>query len=254
MLAASIGSSVFFAIRFVVAVVRAVVGSQIEPARARQCLVKASRIVPGTLSGCPGTSKSVPNVCWERLGSVSGSPRCAPRAPRESTKAPRNARERAQERPGVRRSGQNRFQGTSGSERIEYFPCSIAEKRFRCEFGTISVDFGLTQKDGEPSQVLRLLAKTEVRLFALPIDSLARCHLGKQRKSTLGSSQNRRKRRLGANRAIFSVAFGQPLRPRRPGRAAQAAQASGPGGPGGPGGQPSQPESEAMRGAAGAIR
>ena len=166
----------------------------------------------------------------ERLRSVSGSPRCAPRAPRDSTKALRNARESTQERLGARRSAQNRFQSTSGSERIEYFPCSMIEKRCRCEFSTISVDFGLSQKDGEPSEVLRLPAKTEVRLFALRIDSLASRNLGKQRKLTPRSSQNHRKRRRGANRAIFSVDFSIPgglgERPGRPRRAAQAAPAA----------------------------
>ena len=153
-----------------------------------------------------------------------------PESAQESTKAPRNARENAQERPGAGRSGQNRFQGTSGSERIEYVPCSMIEKRFRCEFSRIFVDFGLSQKDGEPSEVLRLPAKIEVRLFALQIDSLARCNLGKRRKTTPRSSRNDRKRRFGANRAIFSVDICVPgglgERPRRPRRAAQAAQAA----------------------------
>ena len=166
----------------------------------------------------------------ECLGIVLGSPRCAPRAPRESTKALRNARESAQERPGARRSDQNRFQGTSGSERIDYFPCSMIEKRFRLEFSSIFVDFGLSQKDGEPSEVLRLPAKTEVRLFALRIDSLARRNLEKRRKSTHRTSQNRRKRRLGANRRSF-----------RSISASRAAWASGPGGPGEQPRRPRQP-------------
>ena len=78
----------FFANRFVVAVVGAVVGSQIEPARARQCHVKAIQIVPGTLLGRPGTSKSIPNGSWERHGSVSGASRGVLGAPRERPEIP----------------------------------------------------------------------------------------------------------------------------------------------------------------------
>ena len=85
---------IFFANRFVVAIVGAVVGSQIEPARARQCHVKVIQIVPGTLSGRPGTFKRVPNGSWERLGSVSGASRGVLGAPRERPGSP-------QRRPGT---------------------------------------------------------------------------------------------------------------------------------------------------------
>ena len=193
-----------------------------DPNRSRDAL-RTPRDLQERLERILGTSR-------ERLGSVSGSPRCTPRAPRESTKALRNARESTQDRPGARRSGQNRFQGKSGSERFEYFPCSMIENRFRCELSTISIDFWLSQKNGEPYEVPRLLAKTKVRLFAPRIDSLARCNLEKRRKSIPRSSQNHRKRRLGANGAIFSVDFcipgGLGERPRRPRRAAQTAQAA----------------------------
>ena len=147
-------------------------------------------------------SRQVSGTSGKRLGSVSGSPWCAPRARRESPRAPPDVRGSAQERSGGRRRGQNRPHFVSGSERIEYF-----------------------------LEVPRLLAKTEVRLFALRVESLARCNFGKRRTSTPRSSQSRRKGRHGANRTIFSVdvcvpggAGERPRRPRGPRRARRARQ------------------------------
>merc|ERR1712025_935267 len=61
----------------------------------------------------------------------------------------------------------------------------------------------------EPLKVLRLPAKTEVRPFALRVELLARCNLEKPLKSVPKSTRNRRKSRLGASRAPFSVDFGR---------------------------------------------
>ena len=82
----------FFANRFVVAVVGAVVGSQIEPARARQCHVKAiqnrSRDALGMPRDTQERSERISGTSRERLGSVSGSPRCAPRVPESQQRRP----------------------------------------------------------------------------------------------------------------------------------------------------------------------
>jgi hypothetical protein len=61
-------------------------------------------------------------------------------------------------------------------------------------------------------KVLRLPVKTEVRLFALRVESLARCNLEKPLKSVPKSTQNRRKSRLGAAQATFSIDFGRSKR------------------------------------------
>ena len=173
------------------AVVRAVVGRQNEPARARQCHVKTIQINPGTLSGRPGTSKSVPNGSWERLGSVSGASRErlgeSSVRPQSALGVHKGAQEGQRERPGASMSTPKRPKSIPRhvwKRKNRVFPARMIEKRCRCEFSTISVDFGLSQKDGEPSEVLRLPAKTEVRLFALRIDSFAPRNLGKRRKLT----------------------------------------------------------------------
>ena len=57
----------------VVAVVGAVVGRQIEPARARQCHVKTIQLVLGRSQDAPGPPRaSRTELGKERLGSVSG--------------------------------------------------------------------------------------------------------------------------------------------------------------------------------------
>ena len=70
---------VFFANRFVVAIVGAVVGSQIEPARARQCHVKAisnrSRDALGTPRDTQERPERMSGTSRERLGNVSGTSR-----------------------------------------------------------------------------------------------------------------------------------------------------------------------------------
>ena len=74
------------------------------------------------------------------------------------------------------------------------------------------VDFCIFGEVCEPLKVLRLPAKTEVRPFALRVESLARCNLEKPLKSIPKSTQNRRKSRLGAARASFSIDFGRSKR------------------------------------------
>ena len=61
------------------------------------------KIGPGSPSGHPVVPKSVPEVYWERLGSGSERPRCAPGAPGGSRRAPRDAKKDAREHPGARR-------------------------------------------------------------------------------------------------------------------------------------------------------
>ena len=61
----------------------------------------------------------------------------------------------------------------------------------------ILVDFRFLCEVGEPLKVLCLLAKTEVRLFALRVELLVRRNLEKQLKSFLKST------------ATFSVDFGR---------------------------------------------
>ena len=80
------------------------------------------------------------------------------------------------------------------------------------DLASIFVVFRLCCKVGEPLKVLRLPAKTEVRPFALRVKSLARCNLEKPLKSVPRSTRNRRKSRLGAVRAPFSVDFGRSKR------------------------------------------
>ena len=163
--------------------------------------------------------KSVPKASPERPGSVPERPRRAPGVPEGSPRAPRDARNDALERPGARRGDQNRRQVASGSGKIEFSSCSSFAKHRRSDFSSIFVDFRFFCEVCEPLKVLRLPVKTEVRLFALRVESLARCNLEKPRKSVPRSTQNRRKSRLEAARATFSVDF---CRSKRPGRATRS--------------------------------
>ena len=72
-------------------------------------------------------------------------------------------------------------------------------KHRRSDFSLIFFDLWFFCKVCEPLKVLRLLAKTEVRPFALRDESLAPCNLKKPRKST----KNGHKSHLGAARATF---------------------------------------------------
>ena len=120
---------------------------------------------------------------------------------------PRDARKGALERLGARRGDQNRHQVASGSGKIEFSPRCAFAKHCRSDFSSIFVDFCFFCKVCEPLKVLHLSAKTEVRPFAMRVESLARCNLEKPRKSTRKSTRNRQKSRLGASRAPFSVDF-----------------------------------------------
>ena len=91
--------------------------SKIDPRRR----LGALKIAPGTLSGHPVASKSVPKASRERLGSVLGRPWRGPGAPKKPLRVPREARKGALERLGARQGGQNRYQVASGSEKIEFF-------------------------------------------------------------------------------------------------------------------------------------
>ena len=124
----------------------------------------------------------------------------------------RDARKGALERLGARRGDQNRRQVASESGKIAFSACSAFAKHRRSAFLSIFVDFRFFGEVCEPLKVLRLPAKTEVRPFALRVESLARCNLEKPRKSIPKSTQNRRKSRLGAARASFSIDFGRSKR------------------------------------------
>ena len=137
-----------------------------------------SKIGPGSSPGAPKIDlKSVPgptrDAQWRsgtsrsRLGASRERPRRAPGAPGESPRTARDAQRGARERSGEGRGDQNRRRVASASEKIEFFSLGSFAKRRRTDFSTIFVSFWFFCKVCEPSKVLRLLAKTEVRPFAL---------------------------------------------------------------------------------------
>ena len=137
---------------------------------------------------------------WRRgprvRGEVRGGPRRTAGASRGSPRVPRDARKGALERLGACRGDQNRHQVASGSGKIEFsLRCAFA-KHCRSDFSSIFIDFCFFCKVCEPLKVLRLSTKTEVRPFALRVESLACCNLEKPRKSTRKSTRNRRKSML----------------------------------------------------------
>ena len=147
-----------------------------------------SKIGPGSSPGAPKIdTKSVPgptrDAQWRsgtsrsRLGASRERPRRAPGAPGESPRAARDAQRGARERSGEGRGDQNRRRVASASEKIEFFSLGSFAKRRRTDFSTIFVSFGFFCKVCEPSKVLRLLAKTEGRPFALRVASLVRSNL-----------------------------------------------------------------------------
>ena len=144
--------------------------------------------------------KSIPKASPERLGSVPERPRRPPGVPGESPRATRDARKGALERLGACRGDQNRHRVASGSGKNELSSCSAFAKHRRSDFSWIFADCRCFGEVCEPLKVLRLPAKTEVRPFALRVESL---------KSVPKSTRNRRKSRLGASRARFSVDFGR---------------------------------------------
>ena len=135
------------------------------------------KIAPRTLSGHIMASKSVPKASRERLGSVLGRPRRAPGAPKESLRAPRNVRKGALEHSGAHWDDQNRRQVASGSGKIEFFLRGAFAKHRRSDFSSIFANLRFFGKACEPSKVLRLPAKTKVRLFALRVESPVRRNL-----------------------------------------------------------------------------
>ena len=121
----------------------------------------------GRLSGRPVALKSVPKASWEHLGSVSERPWRAPKASGGFPRAARDAREDAQERPGARRSNQNRRSVASGSARREFFRHGAFAKHCRSVVSPFFIDFRFFRNVCDPSEVPRLPAKSRVRLFAL---------------------------------------------------------------------------------------
>ena len=82
----------------------------------------------------------------------------------------------------------------------------VAQAR-RSNFSTMFVDFRFFRKMENHPEVVCLPTKSEVRPFALQVESHARRNLEKRRKSARKSIRNRRKSPLGAARASFSVDF-----------------------------------------------
>ena len=139
--------------------------------------------------GRPRVVQERPEGARERLGSVTERPRRPPGGPGESPRATRHARKFALERLGARRGDQNRRQVASEKGKIELSACSAFAKHRRSNFSSIFVDFRFFGEVCEPLKVLRLPAKTEVRPFALRVESLARCNLEKPIKSVPKSTE-----------------------------------------------------------------
>ena len=125
----------------------------------------------------PRGAQSGPEASRERLMSVSGRPRRAPGAPGGFTNGNSGHQKGC---PGVSRSA---------PKRPRWPPSRVREEKHRVVFvrpvckpssGRCFVDFRIFRKVYEPSEVLRMPAKTEVRPFALRVDSFARCSLEKQ--------------------------------------------------------------------------
>ena len=151
--------------------------------------------------------KSIPKASPERLGSVPERPRRPPGVPGESPRATQDVRKGALERLDARRGEQNRRQVVSEIGKIAFSSCCASATHRQTDFSAISVSFWFFCKVCEPSKVLRLLAKTEVRPFALRVAPIARSNLEKRRKSFPKSIRNRRKSCLGAPRTPFSIDF-----------------------------------------------
>ena len=128
----------------------------------------------------------MPRGAQERPGGILGAsqgvlgrPRRAPGAPGVFPRGPRDGQKDARECPGARRGDQNRRQVASGSKKIECFLHGAFAKHHRSDFLMTFFDFWFFCKVCEPLKVLPLPAKTEVRPFALRVESLARCKLEK---------------------------------------------------------------------------
>ena len=186
--------------------------------RSREKL-RASKIDSESVVGPSWDASWQPRAFRERLGSVSGHPRRVPGAPQEPPKAPRDVRKSAREHMRERRGDQNQRQVVSWSGKTKFLSRGSCAKQQPSHFSSIFWDFLLCCEVCEPLKVLRLLAKTKVRPFALRVKSLARCNLEKPLKSVPRSTRNRRKSHLGASRAPFSVDFG---RSKQLGRATQS--------------------------------
>ena len=182
-----------------------------QPRKATKILPKidatSSRNRPTSTSVPSRAPQGAPETSQERLAIPSGRPGRSPGAPRSRLGASRDANRVAQGRPGARRTDQLHYQAASRIENFEFCPRVLLEKLRRCDLSSHFVVFRRFRKTCESSEVPHLSAKTEVWPFALRVESLARCNLEKPRKSTRKSTRNRRKSRLGASRAPFSVDF-----------------------------------------------
>ena len=97
-------------------------------------------------------------------------------------------------------------------ENIELLPCGSLVKCRPSDALSSFYDFACFVRACEPSKVLHLLAKTQVRPSAQRVQSPARSHLKKQRKrgkSQPKSTQDRGKLPVGLARTALSLDFGR---------------------------------------------
>ena len=146
--------------------------------------------------------RSVPDAARDRPGSTQRVPKRVPVKKGGFFGMPRGVRKRAEA---------INFDADSppGAKRSSFFLRSWVAQARPSDFSTIFLKFRFFRKMENRPEVIRLPAKTEVRPFALRVESLARCNLEKPLKSLPTSTQNRRKSCLGATRATFSVDFGR---------------------------------------------
>ena len=149
------------------------------------------KIGHGTILGHPGLPKELPR----KIRSVPGAPWEYPESVPERAESP-------QGRPGMLertppncrktfRSGQNRHQVAPRHENIKFLLRSSLTQRCRSNLSTSFCNFCFCCQMGEPSEVLRLPAKTEVWPFAKQVDSLTRRISKKSQKLISQSTRNR---------------------------------------------------------------
>ena len=146
-----------------------------------------SRDPLGTHHGVQEHPEGVSGASWECLGA---SPAC----PGSARGVPESAPGRQKERPGALGSVLRRLKSTPSrcrERKNRVFLARAFAKHRRSNFSSIFVNFRFFCKVCEPLKVLRLPAKTEVRPFALRVESLAYCNLEKTRKSSRLSTRNR---------------------------------------------------------------
>ena len=130
---------------------------------------------------CP---EGISGASWERLGA-------SPARPGSAQGVLKGAPGRQKGRPGALGSTPRRPKSPPSLVRERNYRVFFARRVREASSERFFVDFRFFCEVCEPLKVLRLLAKTEVRPFALRVESLARCNLAKPRKSTRKSARNR---------------------------------------------------------------